>query len=252
MTTFGPESRRSPDRDTEAMTEIKSVSAVRLAGRALYVIAWPAFLFILAGDVRWVEGWLFTAWLIGLYATITTWMYFKDPALLAERQRRVSKESTRTERQDRLLVLLLFLGFVSWIVLMPLDARRFAWTPAFALQLQMLGGALLLLSAFFLFRAFHDNTFLSALTRVQSERKQRVVSTGVYAFVRHPMYLGMLLMFTGTPFLLGSRFGLVIAALIVLVLAVRITREERLLDDELDGYREYRRRVRYRLVPFIW
>jgi protein-S-isoprenylcysteine O-methyltransferase Ste14 len=246
------ELRRSPDRDTEAMTEITSVSAARLAGRALYVMAWPAFMFTLAGDARWVEGWLFTGWLISLYATVTAWMYFKDPALLAERQRRVSTESPPSERQDRLLVLLLFLGFVAWIVLMPLDAKRFAWTPTFALKLKILGGALLLLSAFFLFRAFHDNTFLSALTRVQSERKQRVVSTGVYAFVRHPMYLGMLLMFTGTPFLLGSRLGLVIAAGIVLVLAVRITREERLLDDELDGYREYRRHVRFRLVPFIW
>jgi protein-S-isoprenylcysteine O-methyltransferase Ste14 len=95
-------------------------------------------------------------------------------------------------------------------------------------------------------------TFLSVLTRVQADRKQRVVSTGVYGFVRHPMYLGMLLMFTGAPFLLGSRLGLVIAAAIVLILAVRITREERLLADELDGYEEYRRRVRYRLLPLIW
>lgn len=111
---------------------------------------------------------------------------------------------------------------------------------------------LLLLSAFFLFRSFHDNTFLSGVTRVQSERKQHVVSTGVYAFVRHPMYLGMLLMFTGVPLLLGSRLGLVVAAAIVVVLAVRITREERLLGDELDGYEGYRRRVRYRLLPLIW
>jgi protein-S-isoprenylcysteine O-methyltransferase Ste14 len=215
-------------------------------------MAWPALLFTLAGDIRWTEGWLFTGWLIGLYATVTAWMYFKDPALFAERQRRVPKESTGIEKQDRLLVLLLFLGFAAWIVVMPLDAKRFGWTPAFSLQLKVLGGVLLLLSAFFLFRSFHDNTFLSGVTRVQSERKQHVVSTGVYAFVRHPMYLGMLLMFTGVPFLLGSRLGLVVAAAIVVVLAVRITREERLLGDELDGYEEYRRRVRYRLLPLIW
>jgi protein-S-isoprenylcysteine O-methyltransferase Ste14 len=103
-----------------------------------------------------------------------------------------------------------------------------------------------------LFRAFHDNTFLSGLARIQSERKQRVVSTGVYAIVRHPMYLGMVLMFAGAPLLLGSRFGVVIAVGITLLLAVRITREERLLTETFDGYEEYRRKVRYRLVPLLW
>jgi protein-S-isoprenylcysteine O-methyltransferase Ste14 len=79
-----------------------------------------------------------------------------------------------------------------------------------------------------------------------------VVTTGVYAFVRHPMYLGMILMFTGVPLLLGSRFGLLVAASMTVLLAVRIAREERLLAEELDGYRDYRLQVRYRLVPFVW
>lgn len=135
---------------------------------------------------------------------------------------------------------------------MPLDARRFGWSPAFSLRLKALGGVLLMLSSFFLFRAFHDNTFLSGLARIQSERKQRVVSTGVYAFVRHPMYLGIVLMFAGAPLLLESQFGLLIAAAITLLLAFRITREERLLAKGLDEYGEYRRKVRYRLLPFVW
>jgi protein-S-isoprenylcysteine O-methyltransferase Ste14 len=234
------------------MTETKPVSTRRLAGEALWVAAWPALMFVLAGHVDWLEGWLFTAWLIGLHTTVTVWMHFKDPALLAERHRPRSTGSTGIERQDRLLVLLLFLGFAAWIVLMPLDARRFGWTPGFSVRLKALGGVLLMLSSFFLFRAFHDNTFLSGVARIQSDRKQRVVSTGVYAFVRHPMYLGIALMFIGVPLLLGSRFGLAIAAAIALLLAVRITREERLLTEELDGYDEYRRNVPYRLVPFIW
>ena len=120
--------------------------------------------------------------------------------------------ATAHERQDGLLVLLVFLGFVSWIVVMPLDASRFDWTPDFSRRVEMAGVAVLLLSAFFLFRSFHDNTFLSSVTRIQSERKQHVVSTGVYGIVRHPMYLG------------GA----------------------------LDGYDEYRQKVRYRLLPLIW
>ena len=135
---------------------------------------------------------------------------------------------------------------------MPLDARRFGWTPGGSLRLKALGGSLLMLSSFFLFRAFHDNTFLSGVARIQSERKQRVVSTGVYGVVRHPMYLGMVLMFVGAPLLLGSRFGLVIAIAVTLLLAVRITREERLMAEAFDGYQEYCRNVRYRLLPFVW
>ena len=234
------------------MTEATSVSTRRLAGTALWVAAWPALMFVLAGHVDWLEGWLFTGWLIGLYATVTVWIYLKDPALLAERHRPASRGSSGIERQDRLLVLLLFLGFAAWIVLIPLDARRFGWSPAFPLRLKSLGGVVLMLSSFFLFRAFHDNTFLSGLARIQSERKQRVVSTGVYAFVRHPMYLGMVLMFAGAPLLLESQFGLLIAAAITLLLAFRITREERLLAEGLNEYGEYRRKVRYRLLPFVW
>lgn len=161
------------------MTESKPVSTRRLAGGALWVAMWPALMFVLAGDLIWPEGWLFTMWLTGLYATVTVWMYRKDPALLAERYRPASKGATGIERQDRLLVLLLFLGFAVWIVVMPLDARRFGWTPGVSLRLKASGIVLLMLSSFFLFRAFHDNTFLSGLARIQSERKQRVVSTGV-------------------------------------------------------------------------
>jgi protein-S-isoprenylcysteine O-methyltransferase Ste14 len=230
----------------------KPVSIRRLAGTAVWVATWPALMFVLAGDAKWLEGWLFTGWIIGLHATVTAWMYFKDPALLAERHRPASTGAAGIARQDRLLVLLLFLGFAAWIVVMPLEVRRFGWTHGSALSARAVGGGLLLLSSFFLFRAFHDNTFLSGIARIQSERKQRVVSSGVYAFVRHPMYLGMVLMFTGAPLLLGSRFGVGLGAAITLLLAVRIAREERLLSDGLDGYDEYRQKVRYRLLPFVW
>lgn len=238
--------------------ELERVSARRLAGSALYVPAWPALMFALAGDIGWLEGWIFAGWLVGLYATITIWMYLKAPALLAERHRRPQSEDATTGRgreqsgADRIAVMLLFLGFAVWIVLMPLDARRFGWTLGFPLSVKVAGGALLLLSAFLLFRAFRDNTFLSGAARIQSDRQQRVVSTGVYAFVRHPMYLGIVLMFAGTPLLLGSQAGLAIAVAVTLVLAARIVGEERLLTSGLEGYAEYCRTVRYRLLPFVW
>ena len=226
------------------------VSPLRLAGSALYIAMWPALMFVLAGDGRWLEGWLFAAWFLGLCATVIVWLYPNDPALLAERYRRPG--SGGQKGRDQAVVYALVVGFAAWSLLMPLDARRFGWTPPLPVGLKGAGGTLLLLSALLLFRSFRDNTFLSPLVRVQAERKQRVVSTGVYAFVRHPMYLGAVLMFVGAPLLIGSAVGLVVAAALTLLLAFRILGEERVLADELDGYAEYRQKVRYRLLPMVW
>jgi protein-S-isoprenylcysteine O-methyltransferase Ste14 len=232
------------------MKAAKPVSALKLAGAAAYIAAWPTLMFLVAGNGRWVEGWLFAGWFLALCATVIVWLYRKDPALLAERYRQPG--SGGQKGQDQRVVYALAVSFAAWIVLMPLDARRFGWSPPFPLALKAAGGTLLLASAFLLFRSFHDNTFLSPLVRIQTERKQRVVSTGVYGFVRHPMYLGALLMFVGTPLLLGSTIGLVVAAAMTLLLAFRVVGEERVLKDALEGYAEYGQKVRYRLLPFVW
>jgi protein-S-isoprenylcysteine O-methyltransferase Ste14 len=228
----------------------KTVSPLKLAGTAAYIAAWPTLMFAMAGDRHWLEGWLFTLWYVGLCATVIGWLYRRDPALLAERYRKPG--SGGQKGWDQVVVYAIVVGFAAWIVVMPLDARRYGWTRSFPVAGQGLGGALLLTSAFLLFRSFRDNTFLSPLVRIQTERKQQVVSTGVYGFVRHPMYLGALLMFVGTPLLLGSAVGLALAAGMTLLLAFRIVREERVLADELEGYSDYRKRVRFRLLPFIW
>ena len=217
---------------------------------ALYLLFWPALILLLAGDARWPEGWIFDGWFLGVCASTIGWLYRRDPALLAERYRRpgTGGQSPR----DKMIVYFLLLGFIAWIVLMPLDARRFHWTPPFPFAVKVAGGAFLLLSWVFLFRSFTDNTFLSPLVRIQTERQHRVVSTGVYAVVRHPMYLGAILMFLGGPLLVGAATALAIGVALSLLLAGRIVGEEKLLAVELPGYDEYRRRVRHRLVPFVW
>lgn len=135
---------------------------------------------------------------------------------------------------------------------MPLDAERFAWTTNFPTWLEVLGLILLFGSAFLLFRSYKDNTYLSPLVRIQSERDQKVVSTGVYGFVRHPMYLGALMLFLGTPLLLGSFYGLLIGILLCLLVVIRIVGEEKMLMEELDGYRDYKKKVKYHIIPYIW
>jgi len=232
------------------METARRVSPLKVAGSALYIAMWPTLVFVLAGDWRCVEGWIFAGWFLALCSTVILWLYRNDPALLAERYRRPGTGGQ--SRKDQAIVYGIVILFAAWIAVMPLDARRFRWTRPFPLGLQVAGGALLIGAAFLLFRSFRDNTFLSALVRIQGERKHRVVSSGVYGFVRHPMYLGALLMFTGTPLLLGSSLGLVVAGALTLLLAFRIVGEEQTLADELEGYAEYRRTVRYRLLPLVW
>jgi protein-S-isoprenylcysteine O-methyltransferase Ste14 len=213
------------------------------------LLFWPALIFLLSGDWRWVEGWLFGGWLVALCATCIAWLYRNDPALLAERYRRPG--SGGQKGWDTIVVYLLVPGFAIWIAVMPFD-RRFGWTGRWPVGLQALGGALLLASAAFFFRSFTDNPFLSPLVRIQSERKQQVVSTGVYGLVRHPMYLGAILMFAGAPLLLASSRGLIAAAALSALLCLRILGEEKLLARELEGYDAYRKKVRYRLLPLVW
>jgi protein-S-isoprenylcysteine O-methyltransferase Ste14 len=170
--------------------------------------------------------------------------------LLAER---FKQPGTGNEKGwDRYFVYASQILFWAWIVIMPLDAKRFGWSPDFPMWLKNLGGIALLSAFFLLYRSFTDNTFLSPLVRIQTERKQRVVSTGVYSFVRHPMYLGAILLFMGTSALLGSQYGALIAAIFSLLLVARIIGEEKMLVEELEGYQEYKTKVKYRLLPLVW
>jgi len=227
-----------------------TLSPGKLLFMVLYLALWPVLVLALAGDWRWVAGWIFNIWFVSVCVTTVTWLFLRDPALLAERFRRPGTGGE--SRGDRLIVYALVVGFIAWIVLMPLDAKRFHWTRALPLPFNVLGGAFLVLAWGFMVRSFTDNPFLSPLVRIQTERGHRVVTTGVYGLVRHPMYLAAVLMFVGAPLLTGSILALIAGALLTLLLAVRIVGEEQLLIVDLPGYDEYRHRVQYRLVPFIW
>jgi len=216
----------------------------------IYILIFPALIMILSGDWLWVEGWVFSLWFTVLCFTAIIYLYRKDPALLAERYR---KPGTANQKGwDKYVVYGLMIGFIAWIVIMPLDARRYGWTPCFPLWLKILGGTGLIFSFFFFYRSYTDNTFLSPLVRVQTERKQQVVTTGVYGFVRHPMYLGGILLFLCTPMLLGSAYGIIIGLIMLILLSARIIGEEKMLVNELEGYQAYKEKVKFRLIPYVW
>ena len=226
------------------------ISPGELIATLLYVLLWPALMLMIGGDWSWLAGWIFSGWFVVLCAWTIVWLYINEPALLTERYRRPGTGGQ--SRGDTLIVYCLAAGFLAWIVVMPLDARRFRWSPALPPWINIVGAALLLLSGHFLRRAFTDNPFVSALVRIQAERAHQVATTGVYAVVRHPMYLGALLMFAGAPLLTGSIAALGVGMGLSLLLAIRIVAEETLLAGELAGYEDYRRRVPYRLVPLVW
>lgn len=226
------------------------ISFGKLIFTFLYILTFPALLLFLSGDWLWLEGWIFSLFYTALCLSIILYLYRKDPALLSERYKRPG--TANQKGWDIYVVFGLLAGFITWIVIMPLDAKRFGWTDYFPIGLKVLGGLALLLSFYFFYRSYADNTFVSPLIRIQKERKQRVVCTGVYSFVRHPMYLGGILLFIGTPMLLGSLYGIITGLVMLLLLVGRILGEEKMLADELEGYLEYKKKVKYRLIPFVW
>jgi len=203
----------------------------------------------LSGNWRWVEGWVFGAWWVSFMAAMVLWLHYNDPALLAERMRKPG--SGGESRSDMVVLFAVKVCFLASLVLSALNVR-FAWTLRLPLWSEVCGGLLLLGGSFFMLRAFADNTYASQLIRIQSERGQHVVDTGVYGIVRHPMYLGGSLMFVGGPLLLGSVWGLLAGLAALGFLVLRILGEEQLLARDLVGYRAYCEKVRYRLLPHVW
>jgi protein-S-isoprenylcysteine O-methyltransferase Ste14 len=223
---------------------------LKLLFTLVYILLFPVLLLLMAGDWFWPEGWIFSIWLVALCFTTIIYLYIYDPALLAERYKKPG--SGDQKGWDKYVVYGLMAGFLVWIIIMPLDAKRFGWTSWFPLWVKIAGWLELIISSIFMFRAYSDNTFLSPLVRVQKERKQQVVTTGVYGLVRHPMYLGGIMLFLGAPMLMGSWYGLLTGIAMSGLLVGRILGEEKMLEEELDGYLEYKKKVRYRLIPFIW
>lgn len=210
----------------------------------------PSLILFLAGNWRWVEGWLFALWFVAMLEFNIIYLYWKDPALLAERTK--APGTGNQQSWDKYLMVAILVIALLWLVVLPLDAERFHWSPSFPLWLKILGGVALLPAWYLIERTTMENTFLSAQVRIQGERQQQVITTGVYGLVRHPLYLGCALMMLGAPLLIGSVYSLLISALGLLLLVGRIVGEERMLLEELDGYAAYRQKVKYRLIPFVW
>jgi protein-S-isoprenylcysteine O-methyltransferase Ste14 len=145
----------------------------------------------------------------------------------------------------------LYVFFFAWLVAMPLDAVRFRWSQVPA-WLQLVGAILLLFSFYLYFLTFRENAYLSPAVRIQTERRQTVISTGPYQYVRHPMYATTIIFVIGTTLLLGSLYGLFFGLILIVAIAIRAVGEERTLRAGLPAYDEYMSKVKYRLIPYVW
>jgi len=216
---------------------------------AVWLAALALLLFVSAGTWRWPAGWIYLAALGGLGTPIGIWLARHDPGLLAERMSGLFAAAQRA--WDKVLMTIFVVLWTGSLVLSALDAVRFHWSQV-PVWLQVVGAILIALGYYGFYLTFRENSYAAPTVKIQSERGHRVVSTGPYAVVRHPMYAGAFLFFIGTPLLLGSWWGLAVTPLLIALLAFRAVLEERTLATALPGYRDYAERVRYRLVPGVW
>jgi len=216
---------------------------VSLAGLAL---AMGALIFVPAGTLDYWQAYVFMAVFVGGSAAITVYLAIKDPKLL-ERRMNVGPTAEKEPTQKIIMVFVL-LGFIALLVVPALD-RRFMglFVPPWVSAIGDLLVALGFLLVYFVIRA---NTY--AASTIQVAKGQTVISTGPYAVVRHPMYAGVLPLLIGTPLALGSWRGLGALIFFMPALLWRLLDEERFLRKNLPGYTDYTRKVRYRLVPFVW
>jgi len=204
------------------------------------------FLFIPAGSLNFWQAWVYSIVLLASSAAITLYIWKKDPVLL-ERRLEIGVVEEK-EKTQKIIQGFAYIGFILILVIPALD-HRFGWSHVSFLFV-IFGDILVIAGLYIYFLVLKENTFASATIEITTD--QKVIATGPYSIVRHPMYLGALIMLFGTPLALGSWWGLIVVVLYVIALVTRMSDEEKFLSKNLSGYDEYRKKVRYRLIPLLW
>jgi protein-S-isoprenylcysteine O-methyltransferase Ste14 len=213
---------------------------------AVLAVVMGVVLFGSAGTWRYWNAWIYLLLFFGLSVAITRDLMRRDPALL---ERRLKGGPTAERRPaQRIIMFVVSIAFTALLVVPGLDFRL-GWSRVPLMQV-VLGNVMFVLGFGFIARVYRENTYTSATVEVA--QGQRVIDTGPYEVVRHPMYASALLYFLGTPLALGSYWGFVPVAFMIPFLLWRLTDEERLLARELPGYTEYQKKVQWRLVPHVW
>ena len=211
------------------------------------VVLLAAMIFTPAGRFDYTPGWICLAAMVIGFSAVTAYVAKRTPSLI----RRRMKAGAGTPVWDRVLVTVLQFLFVAILVVGGLDAGRYQWT-SLPLWLQVAGLILMIAGMIRLAWAMGQNPHFEATVRIQTDQNHRVIESGPYRIVRHPGYAAAIVLFIGMAFVLNSAFALLPAILSATNLIGRTWAEDRFLQKNLNGYREFAQRTRYRLLPSIW
>lgn len=213
----------------------------------LFAIAllWPA------GTVNWWEAWV----VIGLWTVyglvMTVYLSRYDPVLLAERLKLLPIQKDQ-KVWDKLMMSLFTVAGIALYIVPGFDVIRYEWSAPLPVWMVIIAMVIHLPCFWFLWWVMRENTYLSQVVKIDDERGHKVITTGPYALVRHPMYIAVIVLLFATPVALGSRYSLIIVLFLTVLLIIRTYFEDRTLHTELAGYPEYAKQTRFRLIPGIW
>lgn len=215
---------------------------------SLFIMA--LFLFIPVGTFNWPSAWIFLIIQGGGELGIGFWLAKNDPDLLKERLSSVIQK--QQNKLDKIIMIIFSFFQIVWLPFIAVDVALHQFD-SFPLFVKIIATILIIMAFYIFYLTFKENTYASPVVKIQKVRAHKIITTGPYSYVRHPMYFGSILYFIGIPLLLGSWHGLLFTVLLTMLLIIRALLEEKVLTEKLNSnYIEYTKQVRYRIVPCIW
>lgn len=225
----------------------KNSSTYFIPKLTFFVLLQTAFLFLTAGTLRWPEAWVYLGLFLVYGFAIGVWLKKHDPELFRERATiKIPKRGW-----DKIIGIGLAIFFLPVYIIPGFDAVRYGWSH-FPLPVEIFGFILFVVSVTWTARVAKENTYLSRVVEIQKDRDHKVITTGPYRFVRHPMYLGSVGYLISIPLALGSLYAFIPSILCIILLIIRTLFEDNTLHSELKGYPEYAQKTRFRIFPGIW
>ncbi|MCL4468029.1 MAG: isoprenylcysteine carboxylmethyltransferase family protein [Deltaproteobacteria bacterium] len=224
-------------------SELKALKRKMIVFPGIVLLLLTVLIFLPAGTFCYWQAYVYIAVLLGPMVLVVGYFFKKDPRFLQRRLRIKEREA-----EQKKIVSVSFLFFFAGYLITGLD-HRFGWSDIPA-GIVLMADALVLAGYLFIFAVFKVNRYASRVILV--DKDQTVITTGPYRFVRHPMYLGSIVLFMSSPIALGSYWGVLPFIAVPVSLVFRILNEEKVLSEQLSGYKEYCTNVRFRLLPFVW
>jgi len=225
------------------------VLTLRIALRlSMAFVGMSAAFFGSAGTLAWFQAWLYIVIQFSFWTVTAVWMKKHNPELLKDRMAFLKRSA---KGWDKIIIVTSTAVFVPYLLLPGLDAVRYRWSSV-PLAIVVLGFVGVLVALLLMVWVIQVNTYLSRFVEVQRERGHKVITSGPYQYVRHPMYASLIILLYSIPVALGSLWTLIPASILTLLFVIRTYFEDQTLHEELEGYNSYSTQVKYRLLPGIW